>query len=113
MKISIEPGYVVLGNGDKSITQIVDTEFAKVFEIDLSTKYAVVWYTCTDVEFNVILDKDDNTIKLDETKSDATYITFTLDEPDWWIVVSATTRYTARVVLYKSNVDKIVPATLV
>jgi hypothetical protein len=103
MEIKIDPGAVRVDE----VTLIVDTPDAKIYEINMHTKYAELLDVVTGPEGEVILHltRGEHTIKYDYgRRSEATTVSLVPagDEGGDWHVISEThSRYSLRVALFR------------
>lgn len=95
MQISIEPGEIRVA----SVDNLLDEPYAKVWYVDLDSKYAEVLAVSTR---EVLLHASERTLRLDESSlGRPTALLF--DLPDEWEVIVDCARYTCRIVAYQTN----------
>jgi len=94
----IEPGEIQMNYA----LRVVDDDHAKVWEIDLHSKYAeVLAYTHDEVgQPGILIHAGEHTLKLDESRRGmpTRIIAVGLDN---WTVMAETARYTLRVIAYQ------------
>lgn len=81
-----------------AIDLMLDTDYARVWEVDLDSKYAEVGSICDDG--TIMLVGCDRTLRMDEEcRGEATVITVPV--PGGWTVMAECARYTCRIVAWK------------
>lgn len=105
MDVTITPGYARFDKED--VLFVVDHDDVKVIEIDMLTKYCSVWTAQGATDVDVFIDKNEDTLEFDRATTAPTIVTFTFPEGDdtydWHVIVEPRTRYTARIVLYRTE----------
>lgn len=98
MDLEIVQGRIVVNE----IHHVLDNENFHVFEIDLKSKYPgeVTWDSC-DRDIRVWIEEGVDTLKLDKSTEDTTFVTIPLSGEDGWQVVTEARRYTWRIILWK------------
>lgn len=104
MDFTLTPGYARFDREDVLFT--VNHDDVKVIEVDMVTKYCTLWTAQGGGSVDVFIDKNEDTLSFDPTATAPTILTFTFadsDEYDWHVLVDPRTRYTARIVLYRTE----------
>ena len=105
MKYTITPGQIEIN--EDGVTQIIDHDNVKVFELDLASKYpgnVVDWSTLN--QKGVLLFAGERTLYANISVQEPTCFTLDLEDGGegdaWdWIIVATGSRYTIRVVVYR------------